>query len=71
MFLLDLNLLLHLGQFKREHKSNTTLPDDPFTADQKEVVGAVIKQLDNKLRTNGKETMPTHLYQFYNEPETS
>jgi predicted DNA-binding transcriptional regulator YafY len=55
----------HAGQFQREHRTNTSLPEDPFTPEQKQVVLAAIQQLDNKLKACGKETLPTHLYQFY------
>lgn len=63
------SLRFQKGQFQREHRTNNNttnaLPEDPFTAEQKEVVEAAIQQLDRKLKDYGKETLPTHLYQFY------
>jgi hypothetical protein len=53
------------GQFQREHRTNASLPADPFTREQKRVVENAIKQLDTKLKACGKETLPTHLYQFF------
>jgi len=53
------------GQFQREHRTNASLPADPFTREQKQVVEAAIQQLDTKLKACGKETLPTHLYQFF------
>ena len=51
------------GLFKREHPKTTF--GDPFTAKQKVVIKDSIRRLNKKLKEKRKETLPTHLYQYF------
>jgi len=52
------------GLFKREH-NKTPLTGDPFTPSQKTIINNAIDQLNRQLKRFGKESLPTHLYQYY------
>jgi len=51
------------GLFKRDHQKATI--DDPYTEEQKHLVKDNINKLNARLKQRGKETLPTHLYNYF------
>jgi len=52
------------GLFKRDHKK-TTFDGSPFNESQRLIVNDAIRKLNSKLKQFGKESLPTHLYQYF------